>query len=411
MSHSFTSTSNIFEDETVFHEEYTPEALPERAHELEQIHFALGRAVRGYKPPNMLIYGKAGQGKTAGVEYKLDQLQEEIVDEAPEVDLGVVRYNCANDTSSYTVFKGLIDQLCGVSMTGRTLRELKDKFFEEIQKIGDTIIIMLDEIDAIGSDDEILYTIPRAHEVTDNIPDDLYISLIGISNDYTFKDELGQKEDDSLNEDVIDFAPYNANQLNSILYRRSEKAFKDDVLEDGVIPLCSAHAAQDKGSARQAIQLLYKSGEIASNNGEETVTEEHVEKAVTRVEREHVQNGIREMTMQDKLTLAALVSCEVQGKTPVRTKGVYSQYKRITDELDANRNAIRSVRTHLQDLDMMGIAEYTKRTTGARGGNHYIFELDTNVGITIEALSHDSRIEKAIDLVTENKSIEDYIED
>jgi len=38
-------------------------------------------------------------------------------------------------------------------------------------------------------------------------------------------------------------------------------------------------AAQDKGSARQAIRYLYKAGELASNGGDEIVTEEHVREA------------------------------------------------------------------------------------------------------------------------------------
>ncbi|WP_394327992.1 hypothetical protein [Halogranum amylolyticum] len=32
-----------------------------------------------------------------------------------------------------------------------------------------------------------------------------------------------------------------------------------------VIPLCSAFAAQDEGSARQVVRLLYKAGELALN--------------------------------------------------------------------------------------------------------------------------------------------------
>ncbi len=50
----------------------------------------------------------------------------------------------------------------------------------------------------------------------------------------------------------------------------------DDAVDDAVIALCAAIAAQDTGSARQALDILYKSGEIARTNGEERLTEDHV---------------------------------------------------------------------------------------------------------------------------------------
>jgi len=48
-------------------------------------------------------------------------------------------------------------------------------------------------------------------------------------------------------------------------------------------------AAQDKGSARQAIRYLYKAGELASNGGDEIVTEEHVREAEAVIERKSIE--------------------------------------------------------------------------------------------------------------------------
>lgn len=47
----------------------------------------------------------------------------------------------------------------------------------------------------------------------------------------------------------------------------AEQAFKDGVLDDDVIPLCAANAAQDKGSARQALRYLCKADELPSKTG------------------------------------------------------------------------------------------------------------------------------------------------
>ena len=61
------------------------------------------------------------------------------------------------------------------------------------------------------------------------------ICLVGISNNLTFLDELDPRVRSSLSEEEIVFHPYNALQIQDILNQRAEIAFKEDVLQDGVI--------------------------------------------------------------------------------------------------------------------------------------------------------------------------------
>jgi len=184
------------------------------------------------------------------------------------------------------------------------MQKVLDHLWDAMNDIGGTIIIVLDEIDNLGTDDKILYSLPRARD-KDYVNDDVYPSIIGISNDLQWRDNLDPAAKDSLYDDSIFFAPYDANELRDILSRRASKAFcntslvyetsegeafeinidldDDDgslakafneidadrtdctllrinsgVLSDDVIPLCAAYAAQDKGSARQAIKYLRK---------------------------------------------------------------------------------------------------------------------------------------------------------
>ena len=237
----------------------------------------------------------------------------------------------------------------------------------------------------------------------------MHLSVIGISNNFKFRDNLSPKVKDTLFDEEIHFAPYDANQLRSILERRAEQAFKKDVLEDDVIPLCAANAAQDKGSARQALRYLYKSGELASNIGDETVTEEHVQTARERIDRKNIEKGIREMTIQDQLSLTAVVASEVEASTPAKTTELYNQYKRIAREIDAEIRTQRSLRDHLLELDLMGVVDARKKQTGNRGGPHYVFEIASDLGMTLDILSEDSRLGDAVDLVTTNHSVDRYL--
>jgi cell division control protein 6 len=181
-------------------------------------------------------------------------------------------------------------------------------------------------------------------------------------------------------------------------------------LDDAVIPLCAANAAQDKGSARQALRYLYKAGELASNTGSERVTEDHAKTARERIDRKNIEKGIREMTIQDQLSLTAVVALNIEGKTPAKTTELYSRYKDIATEIDADARTQRSMRDHLLELDLMGVVDATKKQTGNRGGPHYIFEMASDIGMTLDILSEDTRIGDAIDLVTQNRSIQEYID-
>ncbi|GAA5061620.1 hypothetical protein GCM10025751_48120 [Haladaptatus pallidirubidus] len=74
---------------------------------------------------------------------------------------------------------------------------------------------------------------------------------------------LNARVKDSLCDEEIHFPPYDANQLRNILKQRAEKAFRDGILDGDTIPLCSAFSAEESGSARQALKLLYKAGDLA----------------------------------------------------------------------------------------------------------------------------------------------------
>jgi len=398
MSKKFTAGGSIFADETVLYEDYMPESLPEREVELDRIHEALEPITRGAAPHNTFVYGKTGQGKTVAVEHKLRQL-EEFASTQDDLNLTTIHYNCAQDTSTYQVAVNLVDDLTGDRPWGHDKRTVFQSLYEALQDIGGTVIIVLDEIDSIGTDDDILYELPRARK--NGHIEDMWVRVIGISNDFDFRDNLSPKVKDTLCDEEIHFPPYDANQLTPILRRRAKKAFQTEgknTLSDDVIPHCAALAAQDRGSARQAIRYLYKAGEIASSRDQDIVRREHVVEAEEILERKSIEKGIRDLTTQDHLALASVVQLEKDGETPARTRVVYAQYKDIANNAGANQIAMRRVRDHLQELEMVGVLQSHGRQTGVRGGPHYVWELDADLGVTLEVIKEIDRIADAMGL-------------
>jgi cell division control protein 6 len=176
----------------------------------------------------------------------------------------------------------------------------------------------------------------------------------------------------------------------------------DEVLADGVIAKAAALAAKDKGSARQAIQYLARAGEIASNEGSETVTIEHVDRAEEEIERRAVERGIRDLTRQDTLTLLAVIVLEICDDAPGRTRAVYRRYSDLCDEFGIKSLAMRRAREHLLDLDMIGIVNAQQRQTGVRGGPHYLWELNTDIQTTLDVIEDTGGEYENISSIVEN---------
>lgn len=402
----FERTASVFDDAMVLDEEYQPDKIRERDEELEQYRQALQPIIDNRPLSNIFVYGKTGTGKTVATRYMLDHLQEDA-EHYDDVNLSITWVGCENLSSSYQVAVALVNELRTpedqISTTGHSQQAVFNMLYSELDNIGGTVLIVLDEIDNIGSDDDILYGLPRAR--ANGYIENARPLVIGISNDFQFKDNLSPKVRDTLCEAEILFPPYDATELNSILYPRAEKAFYDDILEDDVVPLCSAFAAQDTGSARQALRLLYLAGKRVADNGEMNVSGDHVRGAKEELHQSKVIEGMQKLTTQGHAVLLTLASHTAKNETPVRTRALYDRYKTITEKIDADTIVERRVRAHLSDLTMLGLVTVYERNEGLNAGRYHEYELSVQIENVLEVLDEEQRFDNVVDIVQQQVNI------
>lgn len=383
----FERKQNIFRNKDALGEAYQPERIEERDEEIEEYMDALQPVVDGWEPNNIFLYGNTGVGKTAVTEYLLDQLQEDVA-KYDDVDLSVISINCKTLNSSYQVAVELVNKLrpAGgeISSTGYPQQTVFKKLYDELDAIGGTILIVLDEVDSIGEKDALLYELPRAR--SNGYLESAKVGLIGISNDFKFREQLDPRVQDTLCERELQFPPYDAPELNNILQSRAEVAIVDGACEEGVLSFCAALAARDSGSARQALDLLRLAGEIAENEDDEVITEVDVETARSKLEQERVEEGMRELTAHGQLALMAVISKAAKEETPCRTRDLYREYTTLCESADTDPLTQRSVHNHLSDLRMLGILSASENRSGSRG-NYYSYELDVPFSSAIDAMS------------------------
>lgn len=188
-------------------------------------------------------------GKTAVTGYLLERLQRDV-GEYDDVDLSVVSLNCKTLNSSYQVAVELVNTIqqssAGISSTGYPQQTVFKKLYEELDAIGGTVLLVLDEVDAIGERDGLLYELPRAR--ANDKPDATKIGVIGISNNFRFREQLDPRVQDTLCERELQFPPYDAHELENTLESRAEIAVANDAVEEGVLNFCAALAARDSGT-------------------------------------------------------------------------------------------------------------------------------------------------------------------
>lgn len=397
----FSRESFILQNKDVLRDDYQPEDLEEREEELDEYATTLRPVIQGWQPNNIFVYGVTGVGKTAATHVLLDELRESS-DQYDDIDLNVIELNCMGCSTSYQVAVNLLNEIRvpshpltsvssarePMSETGYQQKRIFNELYTDLEEIGGTILVVLDEIDNIGSDDDILYELPRARS---NYGLNVKLGIIGISNNFKFRDNLTPKVKDTLCEEEIFFPPYDAHELQNILGERADIALYDDVLKDDVIPLCAAFAAQDSGSARQALRLLRKAADIAENEalsgGEAIITEPHVRRAEHEIQRQQVVEGMHSLTRQGQYVLLTVCEFAAKRETPERTKIIYERYQEIVHAHGGSPLKRRRIHDHLSDLNLHGILQLVDSSSGR--GNYNEYELDVSLSSALEALENE----------------------
>lgn len=380
-------TETIFADKEVLSESYQPETILERDEEIEEYRYALQDILFGREPENIMLYGKAGLGKTAVTTYMMNALSDEVETRTEADDLYIHRINC-NGKTLFMVVRRLVNTLLPADASPFPKRGLGtgdafDELYQQLDRVGGTHLMVFDEIDHLDKVDTLLYELPRARS-NDRITN-ARIGIIGISNNYTFRKSLSSKVKDTLMETEIAFSPYDASELQTILADRADRAFVDDGCDQSAIAMAAAISAQDMGNARQAIDLLRVGGEVAEREDDSCVTDEHIKDARELVQRGRLSNRIRDQTDHAQYILETIAHLEEGGETPVRSKKIQENYEQIADLWATDPlTSLKSIQDHLSDLHMLGFLRRHERNQGLSGGQYFEYELDLDPTIVIE---------------------------
>jgi len=337
---------------------YMPEILPHREKEINNLASVLVSALRGETPSNVFIYGKTGTGKTAVTKY----VGRELLKKGEETNKKVnfIYINCEIVDTQYRLLQNIANHFIDdwserIPFTGWPTDEVYAKLKQMIDRVGGVTVIILDEVDKLKGD-EALYNLSRINSDLENAK----VSVVGISNDLKFTEFLDPRVKSSLGEENMIFPPYNASELKDILNQRIGIALKCDSIDEDVVPLCSALAAQEHGDARRALDLLRMSAEIAERSKEPKITKKFVRLAQNKIEIDRIVEVVRTLPTQSKLILLSILLQEKQNKKTdspgaITTGDVFEIYKDLCKKIRMDTLTQRRITDLISELDMLGI--------------------------------------------------------
>lgn len=364
--------NSLFNNKSVLQANYTPDLIPHRDGQIEQIASILAPILRGERPSNLFCYGKTGTGKTLGVQYVKEELLKKSKEQ--DVDVKIEYLNCklkkVADTE-YRILAALIRQMGGeIPATGLPTDRVYSKFIELVDNKKQLVVLIFDEIDhAVKKiSDGFLYSLIRLNSELSKAQ----ISLIGISNDVRFLEDIDPRVRSSLGEEEIVFPPYNALQLQDILNQRCKNAFKKGVVSEGVIAKCAAFAAREHGDARRALDLLRIAGELSEREGNNKVDLKYIDLANEKIEKDKILDIVETATRQFQLVLYSILQLTQKSKKEKDfrnffTGDVYNFYQDVCVKTKTEVLTQRRVSDIIAEIDMLGLINARVISKGRHG--------------------------------------------
>ncbi|MBT3865931.1 AAA family ATPase [Candidatus Woesearchaeota archaeon] len=256
---------SLFLDSIALDVDYMPPVVKHREGEQGHIAECLKPLFSKRSGKNVVLSGVPGIGKTVATKHLIDELKEQ------SGEIKSIYINCWKKDTPYKVVLEMCSQLGFKFTAGRNTDELMKEITRILNK--SPCVIILDEADKID-EQQIFYT----------LFEDLFTkSIICITNERDWLSKLDDRVRSRMLAEVVDFKPYNYDEVRDILKERVKYAFVPNVLMDDAFEKIVGKTFE-MGDIRSGLFLLKNAGEEAEGKSKRKVELIDAEKAISRLD-------------------------------------------------------------------------------------------------------------------------------
>jgi Cdc6-like AAA superfamily ATPase len=370
---SFKEETSIIKDLLVFDLKYIPPLQYFYVRdELKKIDLSVKKFIKFGKQENLFIYGSAGSGKTASIKLLDKESKKKNLD---------VRFHYVSGRESYTEYKVLTRLYGKVIDPNILINKLSEKL------TGKNVIV-IDEADRIESQDlsNLCFLFSRWGEAV-SVPEDSYVSLILITNNYNLLKMLQATPHDSvissLQPEQVFYRPYSKKELFEILRLRAEEGLIDGSWDDEILyAIAERCECEHRGDARYAILTLEKIAVDCEFKGKKRITndvdlDEIFDYAITKLDSRTVRN----LDNQSVAILYSILMC--REKT---VEDIYIKYLDVCNDISLKPLKKRRIYSYMQMLQGLGLISLYKLKSEGRGRPKLCAEVTVDENVVVNRL-------------------------
>jgi len=330
----------IFMNEIALDYSFIPPILIHRENQQAYIGNSIKMLEQKRNGKNLFIYGNPGVGKTLATRYILKQVEENSNEILP------IYINCWKHNTSYKITL----ELCNLI----NYKFIGDKPTDELMKIikpilnKKSLVICFDEIDKLENHDILYFILEDIYKKT----------LILITNERSWLDELDKRLRSRLYAELLEFKPYNYKETFDILKKRAEYAFYPNVINKNLIEII-AKKTFELQDIRAGIYLLKESGNLAESRSSKVINNDDVENAIKKLQDFKIRNS-KEIS-NEKNELLELV----KNNSGRAASDLFKIYNRDI--------SYKTFRRRLEDLASSRLITLEDKSIGAKGKITYVY--------------------------------------
>jgi len=366
---------SVFREKHKLYPEYTPERLPHREMQLRELaqRFRSFLSSPGKEMLRVVLAGSYGTGKT--VTAKVFGSTVTSLARKKGINLKYVHINCFKARTLPQVVHSISSGL-GISLPqrGLSVQELLRGLLDDMERKNLYALIALDEFDYFmvsNSMTNSLYTLVRLYD--DYSVEKKRISYMFIVRDPSVLELGGEASSSFFVRDIITFPPYRSAELYDILRDRAQEALYPGVVTDEGLNYISDLEGYDRGgtgSARTALEILVRAGEIADAEKRGSITIDDIRRAqvIVRPESAILQDQLESLETHELLIFLSVVKALKKSESSfVRMGEVEEIYRRVCENYREKARKHTQLYTYVMKMKNMGIISAKSSGKGYRG--------------------------------------------